>query len=59
MSSDEEHHYENVDEIGEYNSENEEVSQVENSGNFDDKSSGLNVTDDGDDSHAPERVSTR
>ena len=59
MSSDDEHLYETVDEIGEYNSENEEVSQVENSDNFDDKSSGLNVTDDGDDSHAPERVSTR
>lgn len=59
MSSDEENHYENVEETGEYHSENEEVSHVENSSDFDDKSPGLNVTDDGDDSHSSERVSTR
>ena len=59
MSSEEEHYYDNVDEIEGYQPENEEVSPVENRNDFDDKSPGLNVTDDGEDSQNSERVSTR
>ena len=59
MSSDEENHFGNDVETPEYNSQNEEVPNVENGDKLDDLSAQLDVKFDGSNSHILEHSSTR
>ena len=59
MSSDEENRFEYNQESREYNSDNEEVSNVENSHKLDEISPESDVTFDANDSHILEQNSTR